>query len=71
MDKLSRLQALLGEDDVCDRQIDSGSGVVTVAKAKHLYEGTDSEDEMMQYQPFKGGVSNHDFSKCYFLIQND
>ena len=68
MDRLTRLQALLGEESVCDLPADADPGIVdvaAVAKPRHLYEGTDSEDEQMQYNAFKG--SGPQYGKYYFI----
>ena len=69
MDKLSRLQAMLGEETAFDSQGTSESdfGGVAVAKPRHLYEGTDSEDDMMHYQS-SGGKSYSD-SKRHLSVQ--
>lgn len=42
MDNISKLQALMGEQDVSG---DSNNWVQIPAKPQHLYEGTDSEDD--------------------------
>jgi hypothetical protein len=44
MDKLSRLQALLGNDQV-EGENDFPLWNHSAAKPKHLYEGTDAEDD--------------------------
>jgi hypothetical protein len=44
MDKLSKLQKILGDEDVVD---DTSPFEIPSTKPKHLYEGTDSEDEVL------------------------
>ena len=45
MDELSKLQALLGEGQVSMGADEDSSPWTHYAKPKHLYEGTDSEDD--------------------------
>jgi hypothetical protein len=44
MDKVSKLQALLGEGDVSEEPVD-WDHYAPHAKTRHLYEGTESDDD--------------------------
>jgi len=45
MDKLNRLQALTGEEDVCGEESAFQPFMFPAPKPQHLYEGTDSDSD--------------------------
>jgi len=45
MDKLNRLQALTGDEDVCGEESAFEPFMFPTPKPEHLYEGTDSDDD--------------------------
>jgi hypothetical protein len=47
MDKLNRLQALTGDEDICAEETAFHPFIFPALKPQHLYEGTDSDDDQV------------------------